>query len=358
MTADVCNIKFQLENEKVANIPFGGKTFSHEFKTVIPALKGKNEGFIFQLPGYITPTSLKEYFIIRKAIHDATDCLNGTFELPPHKVTFEMTKIAELMLDVDFFNKINWKLCNIDLDSVSYSMLGPLTTCLCLNLILEKCKADVAIESGYERIGEKMPNSLISPKLATFCKESIPKVWKLYMETPETRANYCRWYLRMDKFLKSSLGRYLWETDKETRKFIVTILQIPAGKRDSAISRQYAIRRQDQTTGRSISEVWCQHDKQKKNHKNCDDLPVPCTNCKGVLSWIQNNMPSDADDYKAQIEAETQRIWDYDPKYNKIDYDDILNGSEIDAGYDAQLAEVHKMAKSIVDKRRTKQSNT
>lgn len=353
MAAAVCKIGFQPEGGAVANIPFGGKTFPLSFKDTIPALKGKENGTIIVLPEYITPQSLKAYFQVREALTKAVRCSNGKFE-PPCEVTFEVAKIAELMLDIDFFNKISLQHCNIDLDTVSYKQLGPLTGCLCLNLLLEKCKAEVAVECGYERTRETMPKTLISDKLATSCQKSIPKDWKLYMETPDTRTAYCRWPLRMEKFLTTALGRWFWENSKGTRRFIVTILQVNVGKRDAAIGRQYAIRRQDQTTGRPMTEVWCQHDKQKKNHKNCDDLDDPCSNCKGVLSWVRSNLPSEAEQLEAEIVDEEWRIWKSDPKYGKTDYDEILNGSEVEAGYKAQRAEIRKMAESNVAKRRAK----
>jgi len=357
MATAICKIGFQPEGGNVASIPFGGKTFPISFKDTIPALKEKEDGTIIVVPKYITPKALKAYFQIRKALSEAVYCLNGKFE-PPCELTFEVAKIAELMLDIDFFNKISLKHCSIDLDAVFHKQLGPLTACLCLNLLLEKCKTEVAIDCGYARTRETMPQTLISTKLARSCQKGISKEWLLFMETPNTRTTYCRWPLRMEKFLLTLLGRWFWEHSKETRRFIVTILQVNIGKRDAAIGRHYAIRRQDQTTGRPMADVWCQHDKQKKKNKNCDDKDEPCNNCKGVFSWVRSNLPSEAEEIESEVVAEEWRIWQSDSKYGKTDYDEILNGSEVDAGYKAQRAEVRKMAESNVAKRRAKMAKT
>jgi len=346
--SEVCEIGFQPEGKKIAKIPFGGKTFPLAFKSTIPALKDTIGGTIIKVPSYITAKSLQTYFVARKALNDGAQ--------PENTITFEVAKVAELMCDVDFFNRVKLSHYDIPLDTVTYDQLGPLTATLCLGFLLEKCKAEVAIESGYERTREAMPSTLIPVKLQTKCQKGIPKDWTLSPEIPVTRTTYSRWAQRMEKFLACDLGRWFWEHNEKTREFIVTVLQMSPGRCKSAIKKEYAIRRQDQSTGRPIAEVWCHHDKDKKNTKNCDDLDEPCSNCKGILSWVRSNLPSEADEIKAEVEAETWKIWNTNPKYSKTDYDEILLGSEMSDGYMAQLAEVRRIAVSSVTRRRAKKN--
>lgn len=332
------------DSSKMVNIPIGPNSvpFFQEL------LKTEETDVKLDFSKTSTKCNVKEYLSVRAKLLKGVAIENT--------VSFGAAKVAELIQDIDFINKIPLDIWNFgeELSDVPIDALGNFTSFLVLRLLLE-----LVMDAVGNRVKETWPPEIIGHKNATFQK----------IRTPSSRTIHSNWARRLEVFTNHRLAQYFWEKGGiDTRFHIATMLQIIIASRTAVSKLNYLTQRQNGFPEREGFAMGCQQD----GKKNCDGKPKPCNQCKGLGSWLQQYLPKkNGAITNEMVQKKAQELWNADPKCSKFKnagdgdiniigslYDDdcrivrdtgaYLNGSEIDDGITSQWAEKMSEARRLL----------